>query len=87
MNSDTSNVDTCAGRIFCCPLGFVPFLAPALSRAREYTCDRYGLAGAGDKDGAALGLTILASGGAYASRSEPARNLFASVKRWLAADS
>jgi len=50
------------------PAGFVPFLAPALSRAREYTCDRYGLAGAGDKDGAALGLTILASGGAYARR-------------------
>ena len=50
------------------PAGFVPFLGPALSRAREYTCDRYGLAGAGDKDGAALGLTILASGGAYASR-------------------
>ena len=50
------------------PAGFVPFLAPALSRAREYTCDRYGLAGAGDKDGAALGLTILASGGRYASQ-------------------
>ena len=53
---------------FLLPAGFVPFLAPALSRAREYTCDRYGLAGAGDKDGAALGLTILASGGVYASR-------------------
>ena len=50
------------------PASFIPFLATALSRAREYTCDRYGVAGAGDRDGAALGLTILASGGAHASR-------------------
>jgi hypothetical protein len=39
-----------------------PFLGQALSRAREYTCDRYGLAGAGDKKGALIGLTILAAG-------------------------
>jgi Zn-dependent protease with chaperone function len=44
----------------------IPFLGGALSRAREYTCDRYGLAGAGDRDGASLGLTILAAGGKYA---------------------
>ena len=52
---------------FIMPAAFIPFLTSALSRAREYTCDRYGLAGAGDKDGAALGLTILASGGPHAS--------------------
>lgn len=44
-----------------------PFLGSALSRAREYTCDRYGVAGAGDRDGALLGLTVLASGGRRAA--------------------
>ncbi len=39
-----------------------PFLGQALSRAREYTCDRYGLVGAGDLEGALLGLSILAAG-------------------------
>ncbi|HTT66871.1 MAG TPA: M48 family metallopeptidase [Gemmatimonadales bacterium] len=48
------------------PAMFVPFLGTALSRAREYTCDRYGLAGAGDRSGALLGLTILAAGGKHA---------------------
>ncbi len=47
------------------PAMIVPFLAMALSRAREYTCDRIGLAGATDTDGALLGLTILAAGGQY----------------------
>lgn len=42
----------------------IPFLGTAYSRAREYTCDRYGMAGAGDRDGALHGLTILAAGGA-----------------------
>lgn len=41
---------------------FIPFLGSALSRAREYTCDRYGLAGAGDKKSALTGLAILAAG-------------------------
>jgi hypothetical protein len=50
------------------PSMLVPFLAGALSRAREYTCDRFGLAGAGDLDGALLGLTILAAGGPQARR-------------------
>ena len=45
------------------PAMLVPFLFAALSRAREYTCDRYGRAGAGSAEGAALGLTILAAGG------------------------
>lgn len=43
----------------------VPFLGSAYSRAREYTCDRYGLAGAGTKEGALKGLTLLAAGGKY----------------------
>lgn len=45
------------------PASLIPFLGTALSRAREFTCDRFGLAGAGDRDGALLGLTILAAGG------------------------
>ena len=44
----------------------VPFLGSAYSQAREYTCDRYGMAGAGDRAGALLGLTILAAGGRHA---------------------
>ena len=47
------------------PAYFFPFLG-TLSRAREYTCDRYGLAGAGNVDGAILGLTVLAAGGKHA---------------------
>lgn len=48
------------------PSGFIPFLPAALSRAREYTCDRYGLAGAnGDRDAAGLGLAILAAGATH----------------------
>jgi Zn-dependent protease with chaperone function len=47
------------------PASFVPFLGSALSRAREYTCDRYGCTAAGDRDGALLGLAILAAGGRY----------------------
>jgi len=44
------------------PAAFVPFLMTALSRAREYTCDRYGLAGAGSVEDAGIGLAILAAG-------------------------
>jgi len=50
------------------PSAIVPFLGSALSRAREYTCDRYGLHGAGDRDGALRGLTILAAGGKLAGQ-------------------
>ncbi len=53
---------------FLIPGMLVPFVGKALSRAREYTCDRYGLAGAGDMQGALLGLTILAAGKKYASQ-------------------
>jgi len=48
------------------PASIVPFLGSALSRAREFTCDRFGYACAGDHDGALLGLTILAAGGKHA---------------------
>ena len=48
------------------PATFVPFLGAALSRAREYTCDRYGRAAAGSEQGALRGLVILAAGGKYA---------------------
>ena len=50
---------------FLLPGTMVPFLGTALSRAREYTCDRYGLEGAGTRDSALLGLAILAAGGKY----------------------
>jgi Zn-dependent protease with chaperone function len=56
------------GQWFLLPALLVPFLGTALSRAREYTCDRYGAAGAADRDGALLGLTILAAGGRHAPR-------------------
>lgn len=44
------------------PGHFVPFLGSALSRAREYTCDRFGAAGAGSPRDAAAGLAILSAG-------------------------
>ena len=47
---------------FLLPGYMIPFLGGALSRAREYTCDRFGLAGAGDQSAAVHGLTILAAG-------------------------
>lgn len=50
------------------PGSLVPFLGNALSRAREYTCDRYGMAGAGRRDSALVGLAILAAGGAHGPR-------------------
>ena len=50
------------------PSALVPFLGSALSRAREYTCDRFGLAGAGDRDAALVGLSILAAGAKFGPR-------------------
>ena len=55
-------------RMLTLPASFVPFLGHALSRAREYTCDRYGLAGAGNADGATRGLAILAAGAVHGPR-------------------
>ena len=62
--------------LFLLPASFVPFLLTALSRAREYTCDRYGVAGAGSIEGAGLGLAILAAGakhGPLVNRAELVR--------------
>jgi Zn-dependent protease with chaperone function len=53
------------GRWLLMAASFVPFLGSALSRAREYTCDRYGCAAAGKSEGALLGLAILSAGGKY----------------------
>jgi len=56
------------GRWFLLPGLLVPFLGTAYSRACEHTCDRYGLAAAGDRDRALAGLCILAAGGRYGPR-------------------
>jgi Zn-dependent protease with chaperone function len=53
---------------FLLPGLWVPFLGAAYSRAREYTCDRYGYALAGDQAGALKGLAILAAGKNYGRR-------------------
>lgn len=45
------------------PARILPLLGAAYSRAREYTCDRYGFACSGTSDGAAIGLAALAAGG------------------------
>ncbi len=50
---------------FLLPSFLVPFLGTTLSRAREFTCDRYGMALADDPEGALFGLTILAAGGSH----------------------
>ena len=53
---------------FLLPGFFVPFLGSAYSRAREYTCDRWGAALCGDPRGAVRGLAILAAGPSHARR-------------------
>lgn len=45
------------------PAGILPLLGAAYSRAREYTCDRHGLACCATADDAAYGLAALAAGG------------------------
>ncbi|MFQ6023714.1 MAG: M48 family metallopeptidase [Acidiferrobacterales bacterium] len=45
------------------PAGILPLLGAAYSRAREYTCDRYGLACCEKSEDAAIGLGALAAGG------------------------
>lgn len=54
-----------------------PFIGTALSRAREYTCDKYGAALCGDLNGAKHGLAILSAGPKYAK----SMNLEAFVKQ------
>lgn len=45
------------------PAAFLPIIGTAYSRAREYTCDRHGLAACSDPASAPLGLAALAAGG------------------------
>jgi Zn-dependent protease with chaperone function len=80
------------GRWLLMPASFVPFLGSALSRAREYTCDRYGCSAAGDRDAALLGLAILAAGGRYGPHVNHAalmrqrhdlRSLWMLIGEWL----
>ncbi len=52
-------------RPFLLPGRMFPFLGTAWSRACEYTADRYGFAGIGDRPAATHGLAVLAAGGAY----------------------
>jgi Zn-dependent protease with chaperone function len=74
------------------PAMAIPFLGTALSRAREYTCDRYGMAGAGDRNGAILGLTVLSAGGklapgvnrqAFARQREDLNTGWLTIGEWL----
>lgn len=71
----------------------VPFLGGAYSRAREFTCDRYGHAATGGSDRALEGLCILAAGGRYgrrvnrsvlAAQREDLNGAWMTVGRWLA---
>ena len=50
------------------PGRLIPFLGSAYSRACEYSCDRWGAALCGDRDGAMRGLAILAAGPRHAGR-------------------
>jgi Zn-dependent protease with chaperone function/Tfp pilus assembly protein PilE len=54
--------------LFLLPYRLVPWLGAAYSRACEYTCDRCGLAAAGDVEQAMRGLVVLAAGGRIAAR-------------------
>jgi Zn-dependent protease with chaperone function len=45
------------------PAAILPLAGAAYSRAREYTCDRHGLAACGNAHSAELGLAVLAAGG------------------------
>jgi Zn-dependent protease with chaperone function len=48
------------------PFHLLPWLGPAYSRAREYTCDRCGLAVVDSLEPALRGLTVLSAGGRLA---------------------
>lgn len=50
---------------FLIPARVIPWLWPAYSKAREYSCDRCGYEVAGEFGPAAKGLAILAAGGKY----------------------
>jgi Zn-dependent protease with chaperone function len=48
---------------FLMPAAALPLIGPAYSRAREYTCDRHGLAACDNPQNAEHGLAVLAAGG------------------------
>jgi Zn-dependent protease with chaperone function len=52
---------------FILPGMFVPILGQAYSRAREYTCDRYGYELCDNKESGIKGLVILSAGGKFAN--------------------
>jgi Zn-dependent protease with chaperone function len=56
--------------VFLLPYRLVPWAGAAYSRACEYTCDRCGLAAAGDLEQAQRGLVVLAAGGKIAARAD-----------------
>jgi Zn-dependent protease with chaperone function/Tfp pilus assembly major pilin PilA len=45
------------------PAAWLPLVGPAYARAREYTCDRHGVAACDDPVNAEQGLAVLAAGG------------------------
>ena len=53
---------------FLIPFQILPWLGPAYSRAREYTCDRAGYAVVEDVEVASRALVVLAAGGKMASK-------------------
>ena len=70
-----------------------PFIGQALSRAREYTCDRYGYAAVSNKENALRGLAILAAGAkrgpevnllAMAHQSRDLNTGWLTIGQWLA---
>jgi Zn-dependent protease with chaperone function/type II secretory pathway pseudopilin PulG len=74
--------------LFLLPFRMVPWLGAGYSRAREYTCDRCGLAAAGDLEQSMRGLVVLAAGGrvaaqvnlaAYAAQRREAAGFWATV--------
>ena len=70
-----------------------PIIGTALSRAREFTCDRFGYAVAEDKTKAIMGLTILAAGkniskivnlNEFVKQQEDLNTGLMTLGRWLA---
>jgi Zn-dependent protease with chaperone function len=70
----------------------LPFLGSAYSRAREYTCDRFGKALCHDRQGAVRGLAVLAAGKdlgphvdltAFVEQSRDLTSSWMTLGRWL----
>ena len=71
----------------------MPFLGSAYSRAREYTCDRYGRDLCADREGTTRGLAIVAAGGrhgrevdleAFMEQGASLEGPWMTLGRWLA---